>query len=747
MRRPTQMRRPMRMRPRREPRKSEKRSSPPNPRDRLATLLGLVTVGGLLLAFVLGKGTQFLMPGPLASAHGAIENCGACHTKSGTGKVSWLHGLVAPDPAGDSKACLTCHKMPDTAFNAHSASPEVLKISTKRLTRVAGETPAPVSARAQNAAFPTHDVMQGGLYCATCHQEHKGVNFDLNKISNEQCQSCHVVKFDSFDGNHPQFENYPFARRTRITYDHVGHFGKHFPEVAQKDPKRGIPTTCSTCHNSRNDKRIMAVAPFAETCTKCHLDQITGKERATGPKGIAFLSLPGLDLETLKSKNAAIGEWPDSLDVKVTPFMKVLLAQTDDGRALVKRIDALNLSDLSDASDDDIAQVTKFVWRVKRLLFALVTMKASDVLAGLDVGGGLKASGGLLSDLTAGLPRDVVIAAQQEWLPNLGPEIAIRNQAGINDGPVAAAAGETSTDQGSTSWSSQITESKLAASARPEDLRPSPAPATARAEADSALRVVQNVQRVDPSQDKLLREGAGGAQESAPAPARPAAPDAGAASAAEAPAAEADKPAETEVAQAAPEGSAAVAIESDIDAESWADQGGWYRQDFAILYRPVGHKDKFIYSWLVLTGMQAKKDDGSPASAVFDALIDKDAQGSCTKCHSVDNVGKGRQVNFGPATVKMKEGRFTNFLHEPHFGVLGTRGCLTCHNLKKNRPYLKSYQQGNPLNFDSNFIGVKKEVCIECHRSSMARNDCLTCHKYHVNGVVTPIMNTKIPAQ
>jgi hypothetical protein len=211
-------------------------------------------------------------------------------------------------------------------------------------------------------------------------------------------------------------------------------------------------------------------------------------------------------------------------------------------------------------------------------------------LAGLDVGGGLKASGGLLSDLTAGLPRDVVTAAQREWLPNLGPEIATRNQAGITDAPAAAAANETPADQESTSWSSQITESKLAAAARPEDLRPSaapaPAPAPAQAAPDGALRVAQNIQRVDPSQDKLLREGAGGgdaapsagAQESAPA----AAPNASAPADVEAPAAEADKPAETQVAQAAPEGSAAVAIESDIDAESWADQGGWYRQDFAI---------------------------------------------------------------------------------------------------------------------------------------------------------------------
>ena len=73
------------------------------------------------------------------------------------------------------------------------------------------------------------------------------------------------------------------------------------------------------------------------------------------------------------------------------------------------------------------------------------------------------------------------------------------------------------------------------------------------------------------------------------------------------------------------------------------------------------------------------------------------------------------------------------------------RGCLTCHNLEKGRPYLKSYEQGNPQNFVSNFGAVKKDLCQTCHTSSMARQDCLLCHKYHVNGVITPIMNTKIP--
>jgi hypothetical protein len=326
----------------------------PARRDRLAVRLALVTVVCVGSAFFLSKGTQFLMPGPLASAHGGIEKCNACHAKSGNGKLSWVHGLVAGDPRADSKACLTCHKMPDTAFNAHGASAEMLKESTERLMKIAARSPPPQSARAQAIAFPTHDVVARGLYCATCHQEHQGVHFNLNKISNEQCRSCHVVKFDNFDGRHPKFENYPFKRRTRIIYDHAGHFGKHFPEVAKKHPARRIPDTCSTCHNSHKDRRVMAVAPFEQTCTGCHLDQIIGKERASGPKGIAFLALPGLDLQTLNGKNAAIGEWPDASEAELAFSAKVMISQDARGRALIKTVDSLNLQDLSDASDDQI---------------------------------------------------------------------------------------------------------------------------------------------------------------------------------------------------------------------------------------------------------------------------------------------------------------------------------------------------------------------------------------------------------
>jgi hypothetical protein len=191
-----------------------------------------------------------------------------------------------------------------------------------------------------------------------------------------------------------------------------------------------------------------------------------------------------------------------------------------------------------------------------------------------------------------------------------------------------------------------------------------------------------------------------------------------------------------------------ISIQSGVDAESWAEYGGWYRQDYTIYYRPTGHKDKLIYSWLFLTGPQAPKGDASPAAAVFDFLTTKDSQGACTKCHSIDDIqDKGRMVNFSPPSVAVKRGRFTRFVHEPHFSVLEHRGCLTCHSLGKDRSYLQSYEQGNPKIFVPNFASVKKELCQTCHTSGMARQDCLLCHKYHVNGTTTPTISTRLPSE
>ena len=861
-----------------------RQAAPGSRRDRLAVVLAFLTAVCLGSVFLFSKGTAFLMPGPLSSAHGAIEKCSACHSNSGSGKLSWINGLNAGDPRADGKACLTCHKMPDTAFNAHSAPADVLEKSTQRLTKVAARLNAPRSARAQSFAFPTDEAVARGLTCATCHQEHQGTTFNLNKMSGEQCRSCHVAKFDSFDGHHPKFDNYPFERRTRITYDHAGHFNKHYPELVKKDPSKHIPETCSTCHNSRADKRIMAVAPFDQTCASCHLDQIAGKERVSGPKGIAFLSLPGLDLETLKQKKAPIGEWPDGSEAALTPFMKVMISRNEQGLALVKSVDGINLQDLTTASDDQIKAVTNLVWEIKRLFHALISGKASDVLADLNIVRGAKLSAPLVADLTASIPRDVVIGAQQQWLPSLASEIA--------NGPITTDQQPVINKQEQSQPVPDKTDAKLTepdAPAEPSGSDESEAPSGTEAPASEAASPVKldppactvrvfgqclvykeqqadaakpnassnetpNGSKVSPSASALpepMRAGlrdAGPAAELRVAAATPETantkPVGGETvrTAETKPAAKAGdqsddllilteeelramkargkgagKADEPDRVQSAPTNAPAASntpvekpqtpvtpvltIESGVDPESWAEYGGWYRQDFAIFYRPTGHKDKFIYSWLFLTGPQAPKADTSPAAAVFDYLIGKDAQGSCTKCHSVDDIqGKGRVVNFSPPMAESKLGRFTNFIHEPHFGILDNRGCLSCHKLEKDQPgavavktetanaksvdagfadaafkakatapaqvpadspavaastdaekgvslYLKSYEQGNPHTFTSEFSSMKKDLCQTCHNSSKARQDCLTCHKYHVNGVVTPIMSTKNPTQ
>jgi len=836
--------------------KPERAAAPGAARDRLAVLVAFVTALSLSAAFVMSKGKAFLMPGPMASVHGAIEDCASCHTKSGSSKLSWLHGLVAGDPLADSKACLTCHKMPDTALNAHGASADALKQSEERLTKIAARLPPPQSARAQSIAFPTDDVVARGLYCATCHQEHQGIDFGLNQISNEQCNSCHVAKFDSFEGHHPQFENYPFKRRTRIIFDHSGHFGKHFPEVAKKDGAKRTPATCSTCHNSRQDKRIMTVAPFHQTCAACHLDQIVGNERASGPKGIAFLSLPGLDLDSLRKRNAPIGEWPQSSEAVLTPFMKVLISRTERGRRSIEATESLNLLDLASATDDEMEAVTNLAWEIKGLFYGLIAGTASDVLGELDLGGG-RANAEVVADLSAGIPRDVIIRAQQQWLPDLAAQVANRPHTGqlkeggwgqaITDSSVAGSAQQEDPPRSEapkdTNVSGEATAETGSHQSRYEDRAPDPSPdqAASRAgpkSADDEAAAVATVRRNPQAclmsifgQCVLFKEEevettsaedskAKRTADKLPPPSRLGAQDVGntrqqkvvttetdisrlkpgsghsrlaaadqrngnaadqtddllypneeeqrameahakdagtrAHSTAGAGRSKADRGAPAGGATASRDAAAkpplgvapAAEIERNVDAETWTEYGGWYQQDHAIFYRPSGHKDKFIRAWLAFTGPSVSRGDRSLAAAVFDFLTAKDAQGGCTKCHSVDDVqGAGRIVNFSPPSVEAKHGSFTQFVHEPHFGIMDNRGCLSCHKLESNRSSLESYAHGDPKKFASNFGTVKKEVCETCHARGKARQDCLTCHKYHVNGVVTPIMSTRVPTQ
>src|SRR4029079_12463812 len=124
------------------------------------------------------------------------------------------------------------------------------------------------------------------------------------------------------------------------------------------------------------------------------------------------------------------------------------------GRTLVKTLDGLNLQDLSTASDDQIRAVTSLVWEIKRLFYALIKGKASDVLGNFEIEGGAKLSPTLVADLTASIPRDVVASGQQQWLPNLATEMAN---------------GREAVGQKQSGWGTMTTEPTSATSAPPKE--------------------------------------------------------------------------------------------------------------------------------------------------------------------------------------------------------------------------------------------------------------------------------------
>jgi len=563
-------------------------------------------------------------------------------------------------------------------------------------------------------------------------------------------------------------------RRTRIVYDHAGHFGKHFPELAKKGLSQRIPSTCSTCHDSSADKRLMSVAPFEKTCAACHLDQILGDERVSGPKGIALLTLPGLDVQTLRKKKAPIGEWPEASEAELTPFMKMMIGRGARGSKLLKTLGTLNLQDLSRASDLQVKAVSELAWEIKQLFHRLMTGKASDLLADLDIDGGSKLTPSQIADLAASLPRDVIIGAQRQWLPNLASELASRPAASQASASVTASASRKQSPHAPVADPPKAPVAPPETSGRdaPQATRqPDPANADANGKAavkkvaagqqrpqprtgdqtDDLLQLTAEELRAMTAQAKSLGKAApaaeagraaeGVASATAIAPTRGGSNATGRAPASPPAAASAGDSKPTE--KIAPTSE----IQGDMDPETWADVGGWYRQDYAISYRPVGHKDKFITSWISLTSRAALPGAATPAAGIFNALTGKDAQGSCVKCHSVDDAGShGRRVNFSPLGKAAKQGRFTAFVHEPHIAQ-APRGCVTCHALEKGKPYLESYKESDPKNSVSNFGALKKEVCATCHKSSAARQDCLTCHTYHVNGVVTPMPGTKLTAE
>jgi hypothetical protein len=132
------------------------------------------------------------------------------------------------------------------------------------------------------------------------------------------------------------------------------------------------------------------------------------------------------------------------------------------------------------------------------------------------------------------------------------------------------------------------------------------------------------------------------------------------------------------------------------------------------------------------------KDAGKRAlakEAMNDFLDSQTGPGACGKCHSaaLRVVSPGRASAAwgytGPDTRQL-----TRYTHTKHLGLVDPdAGCMTCHQLNATSKYAKYFtaKASAAAVYESNFAGIRKEACIECHREGQVNSACQVCHAYH----------------
>lgn len=393
-------------------------------------VFGLV-LGIALIMVAAPQRSGVVSPGPLNPQHSTvIHDCSDCHA-AGAGKLSDLvHAAFRSDELDQSRKCLECHRdFGDHPLAPHGQSADALAAVTRRIG--GGRDPKsaePLLLSAAKAGFGSPAGPHAELVCATCHREHHGASFDLTKLTSQQCQICHVDAFPDFQRGHPGFSAYPYVRRTRLYFDHLSHYGRHFPERPDSPHRR----SCSECHAPDSAGEYMLVRGFEQSCAECHAEQIV----ADTTPSVLFAALPQLDLDALREKSAAPGQWPAAypLHVQATdevgPLMHWLLRSYDDFKKVEPVLAGIDLSDLSSASDEQIQAVEQFVWVYKQAVHDLLDGgqpwlrdRLSSVLPP-------ETNKSQIDELVRQTPLELLLTAQERWLPDLTVEIQQRRAGG-----------------------------------------------------------------------------------------------------------------------------------------------------------------------------------------------------------------------------------------------------------------------------------------------------------------------------
>jgi hypothetical protein len=665
--------------------------------------VGLVTVGFLIYATGTGSRAPVLSPGPLTGAHSDLQ-CATCHTVYDRGLTGWIGTALTGDGSDDSSACIGCHEIGSNPLGPHSQDPQTLQALSERLeVRASYQTPR-LLLTGGGSLFDTSDT-GSKVACDACHREHRGHDAMLTSIDNHTCQSCHALYFSSFADGHPELVRYPSDRRTHIIFDHSRHITRHFAEarVAAGKP----PAACGDCHEPDLFGRQMLVQRFDDTCADCHRGQIDGSDRLAGTTAIPVLAVPGIDLSVLEGRGFSVGEWPWYAEDELTPFMTLLLAGDRQTRRDLRVTASLDLLDLDDADHEQLAAVTRVAWSVKQLLFDVMVEGAPALRARLEATTGQRLDKAELADLIGALPRDVVGAAQEEWFPELLQEVTRLREGRLMVIPEAPSEAQT----GPQVIPEEVADQPELQPGEDDDLLIDDDELLAGddddllIDDDELLAGDDDLLAADP--DDLLIDDAAGAPAEEPEP--------------------------------------LVELPA-VDPERWAALGGWYRQDLTLYYRPLGHADRFMQTWLDVLAATAGTRHEAIARPLLSALTDRLAPGACGKCHSIDHQVDGpMQINWQPTRISDAETRFTTFSHATHFSLFDRDGCISCHVVDHQADYLSAFKDQDPTSYAPGFKGIQKQLCAGCHVPDVAGDACTTCHSYHVGRHRHSILGTRYP--
>jgi len=397
-------------------------------RKRLVRWTISLTLGLLALGLSRNQGRDLIDPGPVAHPHGTVEEaCEACHGAGLGGPTHWVSSALMPSQAtSDSSRCLKCHNLGRASLHPHSTAPEVLAAKSEALvSRVEAKefvqsSPILLAMASIGPGVPGED--EGLIACAACHKEHQGADHDLTRMSNDQCQVCHVVRFESFADGHPSLRSYPYGRRTRLIFDHDTHRNDYYEG----------DFACIQCHAPETTGATMLLQPYEVSCLECHEELVSDDNFAVGQKGLRFISLPSLDVWSLRDSRMPLGQWPSvskrkSENQQASPFMDLLLAG-QPSLTLADRgtLAGLDLSNLEGANQYELDAVVRYAWAIKLLLSDLADSGHRAIAERLNseqLIGDRDLSPDLVRQLMGGLGRETIEDATRQWFPNLRGEM------------------------------------------------------------------------------------------------------------------------------------------------------------------------------------------------------------------------------------------------------------------------------------------------------------------------------------